>query len=69
MYKHSYQEVFNVIRSDIEEYILRNGFPDNYCTIKSNHACDGLHFIDDSGEYEIYWLERGFKTSIGKFDN
>jgi hypothetical protein len=69
MVKKSYKEVFNVTREDIEKYINKNGFPKRYCDIKEDHMCEGLHFIEDNGNYEIFWLERGEKTIIGNFTN
>lgn len=69
MVRHSYREVFNVTREDIDAYVRDHGLPKIWCDIPDHIWGQGLEFWQKNGKWYLYWLEKGEWSGLQVFDD
>ena len=57
MARREYSEVFDVTKKEIKEYFEQSELPRRVYTSHNGH--EGIHFVEEENQWNIYWLERG----------
>ncbi len=69
MVRHSYREVFDVTREEIDAYVKEHGIPKVWCDIPDHTWGEGLEFWQKNGKWYLYWLEKGEWSDLQVFDD